>query len=95
MLAGKRWTPRHKQEIIASRLDTTRQVVALLVRLEHKPRSLLSASAIGYYGHQADQALGEEASPVPGFSQQLCQRWEERPCLPSSSECESAACDSG
>lgn len=75
-LAGKRWTQRYKQEIIASRLDTTRQLVALLERLEHKPRSLLSASAIGYYGHHGDEMLTEDGAGNPGFSRSLCLDWE-------------------
>ena len=80
-LAGARWSAAYKRDIVDSRTVTTHALVELLGRLKQPPEALLSASAIGYYGHQADQALGEEASPVPGFSQQLCQRWEEEALL--------------
>jgi uncharacterized protein len=75
-LAGARWTASYKQEILASRLDTTRALVELLRRLEHKPEVLISASAIGYYGHQGDNELAEDGATAPGFSHDLCRHWE-------------------
>lgn len=75
-LAGARWSESYKREITSSRLDTTGAVIALLGRLQQPPAVLLSASAIGYYGHHGDEPLGEDGAVVPGFSQQLCQRWE-------------------
>lgn len=75
-LAGARWSESYKREITSSRLDTTGAVIALLGRLQQPPAVVLSASAIGYYGHHGDEPLGEDGAVVPGFSQQLCQRWE-------------------
>ena len=75
-LADRRWTPKYKQEIFSSRLDTTRQLVELMGRLQQTPGVLLSASAIGYYGHHGDEELGEQGGTVPGFSQDLCAQWE-------------------
>jgi uncharacterized protein (TIGR01777 family) len=75
-LADHRWTSRYKQEILSSRLDTTRELVDLMGRLHTPPNVLLSASAIGFYGHHDDEALGEDGSVAPGFSQELCARWE-------------------
>jgi len=76
-LAARRWTPAYKREILASRLDTTRAVLQLIQRLEHKPQVLLSASAIGYYGHHGDEELDEAGSTTPGFAQDLCRQWEQ------------------
>lgn len=75
-LAAKRWTPRYKREIVDSRLVTTRQLVALFERMDTPPEVLLSASAIGYYGHHGDTPLAEDANQSLGFSQQLCTDWE-------------------
>ena len=75
-LAGRRWSAAYKQEIVASRVDTTAALVRLFERLDHPPPVLLSASAIGYYGHQGDAELGEDAATVAGFSQRLCADWE-------------------
>jgi uncharacterized protein (TIGR01777 family) len=76
-LAERRWTPAYKREILASRLDTTEAILQLLQRLESKPKVLLSASAIGYYGHHDNEKLDEAGSSTPGFSQDLCERWEQ------------------
>mgnify|MGYP001815278956 FL=1 len=75
-LADKRWTEIYKQEILSSRLDTTQQVVELIGRLKQPPAVLLSASAIGYYGHHDDEILGEDGESTPGFAQNLCAEWE-------------------
>jgi uncharacterized protein (TIGR01777 family) len=75
-MAGKRWDSRYKQELIDSRLSTTEGLIALFRRLERTPATLLSASAIGYYGHHGDEPLDEQGESVPGFAQSLCARWE-------------------
>jgi uncharacterized protein (TIGR01777 family) len=75
-LAARRWNAAYKREIRASRLDTTREVLDLLRRLHRPPAVLLSASAIGYYGHHGDEYLDEYAPVTPGFAQHLCSDWE-------------------
>lgn len=76
-LAGARWSAAYKGEIVSSRLATTERLIELLRRLESPPEVLLSGSAIGYYGHHGNELLSEEGAVVPGFSQDLCKRWEE------------------
>ncbi len=66
-LAARRWTAAYKHEIVASRMDTTRQVLDLLARLDRPPAVLLSASAIGYYGHHGDECLTESSAGLAGF----------------------------
>ena len=75
-MAGRRWTTRYKRELIDSRLETTRALVALVQRLQQRPEVLLSASAIGYYGHHGDETLTETGAVTPGFAQALCADWE-------------------
>ena len=76
-LADRRWTRAYKEEIFASRLNTTAALLELLRRLEHKPAVVLSGSAIGYYGHHDDEELDEAGWITRGFSQNLCQQWEQ------------------
>jgi uncharacterized protein (TIGR01777 family) len=76
-LGDRRWSKAYKEEILSSRLDTTRAVLDLIVRLEQKPEVLISASAIGFYGHHGDEQLAEDGPITPGFAQYLCARWEE------------------
>jgi uncharacterized protein (TIGR01777 family) len=75
-LAAHRWTTRYKHEIVSSRMMVTRQLLELIGRLEQPPGALLSASAIGYYGHHGDEVLTEDGAINPGFAQQLCRDWE-------------------
>lgn len=77
-LAARRWTEAYKKEILASRLGTTQELTALFERLQHTPDVVLSASAIGFYGHHGDEELAEDGASVPGFAQRLCQQWEQR-----------------
>jgi uncharacterized protein (TIGR01777 family) len=78
-ILGWRWTEARKKILCASRIELTHSVVDWIARAQHKPRLLLSASAIGYYGIQAqDDAtdLVETSAPQPIFMSQLCQQWE-------------------
>jgi uncharacterized protein len=75
-LAARRWSTQYKRELVASRLEVTRHLLALFRRLEHRPGVLLSASAVGYYGHHGDDVLTESSPVEPGFAQALCSDWE-------------------
>ncbi len=75
-LAARRWTPAYKRELRDSRLQTTRALLALLRRLDTAPSALLSASAVGYYGHHGDTLLDEKGATTAGFSHALCAEWE-------------------
>lgn len=73
---AKRWTERQKEKIASSRIDSTRALVTAIDRAKEKPKFLLNASAIGYYGPHADEALTEESGPGDDFLSRLCAAWE-------------------
>ncbi len=74
---GERWDASYKQTILESRVDGTRLLSRILGGLKHKPKVLLSASAIGYYGNHAPDVLLDEASAGGnGFLADVCRRWE-------------------
>ncbi|MFZ6749899.1 TIGR01777 family oxidoreductase [Undibacterium sp. Ren11W] len=78
-ILGWRWTEKRKAELRRSRVALTDSILAWIARAKQKPRLLLSASAIGYYGIQepGDQReLTEESPPQAIFMSQLCQEWE-------------------
>ncbi len=77
-LAESRWSPERKQHFLQSRLNTTDALLSFVQRLEHKPTTLLSGSAVGYYGHWQDEELDEASPPRESFSHQLCDQWEQR-----------------
>lgn len=71
-----RWTEAKKRRILRSRAVGTRLIAEALARLEHPPRLLLSASAIGYYGDRGADVLDEAAPPGAGFLAEVCRAWE-------------------
>ena len=75
-LADRRWSGAYKRQIIMSRVDLTRELVAWLGELDDTPKRLISASAIGYYGAADEQAFAEDGAPGAGFAATLCQLWE-------------------
>ena len=76
-LADRRWSSAYKRQIVLSRVDLTRELVAWMSELERPPKRLISASAIGYYGAADEQTFREGAGVGTGFSATRCQSWEE------------------
>jgi len=75
-IADTRWTLKRKIRLLSSRINTTRQILDLIDRLETKPEVLVSASAVGYYGDHGDTMLDEESGYKDDFAHQLCAEWE-------------------
>ena len=71
-VVGGRWTERRKAVLCASRIDTTRDIVALIGRLRTRLEVLVSTSAIGFYGTDSDQAITETNRTMPGFAHDMC-----------------------
>lgn len=75
-IAGARWNRAVKQRILESRVQGTRALCESLARWRHKPRVLVSASAIGFYGDRGVEPLDESAAPGEGFLAHVCREWE-------------------
>lgn len=75
-IAGGRWTPDFKQRIRASRVETTALLARTLAGLQRPPRTLLCASATGYYGDRGADAVDEDSPPGSGFLADVCRTWE-------------------
>ena len=73
---GMPWTAARRQRLRASRIETTRAIVALCARLKNTPTVLVNGSAIGYYGVHGDEAIDETSPPQPVFQSELCSEWE-------------------
>ncbi|HEY3174137.1 MAG TPA: TIGR01777 family oxidoreductase [Candidatus Polarisedimenticolia bacterium] len=76
-IASGRWSRSRKAAIRGSRAGGTRLLVEGLGRLASKPRALICASAIGYYGDRGDEILTEGSAPGGGFLAQVVREWEE------------------
>jgi len=75
-IASGRWSTDRKRAIRQSRVEGTRQVCEALAALPNRPRVLVSASAIGFYGSRGPEELDEDSSPGTGFLPETCQAWE-------------------
>jgi uncharacterized protein len=75
-IAEGRWTEERKRRLVASRLDATNAIVAALKSAPPGKRTLINASAIGYYGSDRDEELDETSSKGRGFLADLVEKWE-------------------
>ena len=70
-----RWSEAHKQEIFASRVSTTRNLVTALAAGDRR-QLFCSTSAVGYYGPRGEEVLTEDSPPDAGFLGELAKAWE-------------------
>lgn len=75
-IAEGRWTAAKKQRIRDSRVVGTELISRTLAELDPRPRTLVSASAIGYYGDRGTEACTESSPPGKGFLPDVCVAWE-------------------
>ena len=75
-IAGRRWTPQRKAELVESRVGTTRMLVDWMRLLSQRPAVLISASAVGYYGASGEARVTETSSSSTDFPATLCRAWE-------------------
>ena len=73
---SRRWSAEVKQRIRDSRVLGTRHLVDVIGRVQYKPRVLVCASAIGYYGDRGDEVLTETSKQGDGFLADVCREWE-------------------
>lgn len=71
------WTKKYKQEIVASRIDSTRTLVKAMDAAKNPPKVFVSGSASGFYGDSGDKILSESAPKGSGFLSDLANQWEQ------------------
>ena len=75
-IAPRRWTKERKKLILSSRIDTTRALVESIGKSDRRPKVLISASAVGYYGPRDEEPVNEYTSPSLGYLASVCLQWE-------------------
>lgn len=77
-LSSGRWTRQRKQRILHSRLNATAGIVKFIEQLRERPKVLVNASAIGYYGTSLTETFTEQ-TPIAGedFLASVVKQWEE------------------
>lgn len=77
-IADKRWNSERKQEIMDSRIQSTTLLYDFLASNQHQVRTVICASAIGYYGFSLGNTLLHENSPAGrDFLSTVVMKWEE------------------
>ena len=75
-VADERWTEKRKREIRDSRVDSTRLLFQFLKENKHSVRTIVSASAVGYYGDGGEEEILETRKPAATFLANVCVDWE-------------------
>jgi uncharacterized protein (TIGR01777 family) len=78
-IAAKRWTDKAKKQIFDSRIQSTRQIVEAIEKFEAaaRPKVMVCASAIGFYGDRRDEELTEDSDSGTGFLADVVKAWEQ------------------
>jgi uncharacterized protein (TIGR01777 family) len=75
-IAAKRWNTKVKEELRRSRVDATKLLCETITELKTLPKTLICASAIGFYGNRGTEMLNETSAQGDGFLADLCRDWE-------------------
>jgi uncharacterized protein (TIGR01777 family) len=76
-IAAGRWTKQKKARIRESRVAGTRTIARALAQVKGRPKTLINASAVGFYGNRGDELLDETSPPGrDDFLAEVCQAWE-------------------
>lgn len=69
------WTEKAKKSILATRVDSTANVVASIKDMDAK--TFICANAVGYYGPRGDEIINDDASPGKDFLADVGIQWQE------------------
>jgi hypothetical protein len=77
-VGDRRWTEAYKRRIRSSRVDSTLTLATTIAGLPvaDRPKALLNASAVGWYGDTGDRTVEEDAPAGEGFLSDVCRVWE-------------------
>lgn len=75
-IAEGRWNATRKQRILQSRVSATRVLCEGLAAIQPRPKVLVNASAVGYYGDCGEEPVDETRGPGSDFLADVCRQWE-------------------
>lgn len=73
----KHWSSAYRDQIVHSRIDSTRAIGEAISQCANPPQVWVNASAIGFYGNRGEKELHEDSAKGEGFLPDVCVRWEE------------------
>ena len=75
-VSARRWDAAYKREMTESRVTSTRVLAEAIARLKRPPKTLVTASAVGFYGDRGEEILDESSTPGVGYLAEMCVAWE-------------------
>lgn len=75
-IADEKWTEERKKQLIRSRTKSITMIYELLKSKPHKVKSVVSASATGYYSDRGNELMFEDSQPAQDFLGDCCTKWE-------------------
>jgi len=75
-IGARRWTAAQKRRIVDSRLQATRALAHAIRRAARPPLTLVSGSAVGYYGPLGEEVVTEGHPAGSDFLATVCEQWE-------------------
>jgi len=75
-VVDKRWSDERKKEIIDSRTKSIGLIYQVLRKKNHVVKTVISASATGYYGDRGAELLTEDSNAGNDFLAEVCIKWE-------------------
>ncbi|MBK8625565.1 MAG: TIGR01777 family protein [Saprospiraceae bacterium] len=75
-IADERWSAKRKALLISSRVNSASTIKKYLESHNITPKTYISASAVGFYGHRSDEFLTEVCKPGSEFMSDCCVQWE-------------------
>lgn len=77
------WTAERRRKIFESRVGGTRRIVEAIASGKSGAKTLVNASAIGFYGDTGGQIVDEKSPCGSGFLAETCRAWEEAATFPA------------
>jgi uncharacterized protein (TIGR01777 family) len=75
-VAEGKWDDAKRARVKSSRVNGTRAIVAAMRASGARPRVLVAASAVGFYGSRGDEVLTESSASGDDFLAETCRAWE-------------------
>lgn len=75
-IADKKWTAERKQEIIDSRVQSSKLIMDALKNTSHNVKHFVGASAVGFYGDRGNNLLSENKKNGNDFLAETSNKWE-------------------
>lgn len=72
-----RWTEKRKRILVDSRVQSGKVLSEAILKADEKPRVMIQASAVGYYGPMGEELVYEDFPPGDDFLAKVCQQWEQ------------------